>query len=54
MESKKEHLEIMEKKSRISREKYEFQMLGQGIFSDFDNIMKKKRVKEIKEGKIET
>ena len=44
MESKKEHLAYIFTKSKETRKKFEFYMMGIGLFSDFEEkIIKEKK-----------
>ena len=49
METKEEHMKIVEQKSKKSIEKFEMYMLGVGLFRDFDEVVQEKRVRERKE-----
>ncbi len=53
MESRNEHLAYIFTKSKETRKKFEFYMMGIGLFSDFENTYDNKE-KIIKEEKNET
>lgn len=48
MESREEHLAYIFAKSKETRKKFEFYIMGMGLFSDFDNPDHKKIIKEKK------
>lgn len=54
MENEVEHQKIMKKKTKESIEKFEITMLGIGMFTDFDQEMKLRKMKKYREERNET
>jgi hypothetical protein len=54
MGNKIDHDEVMEKKSKDSRKKFEIQMLGTGMFRDFEKFIEEKKLRKVKEEENET
>jgi len=52
LETKEEHNKIMEKKSKESIEKYDLNMIGNGVFKNLEKL--KKTRKKLKGKKVET